>query len=85
MADRTTETRAARPRWTDRFPSSAFIVVPTALAGEWVAPAPGDALVYRLKSDDNEETYGLSLVPGGMQARHDAYPMAVERAKRFAQ
>jgi hypothetical protein len=59
--------------------------VPAALAGEWVAPAPGDALVYRLKSDDNEETYGLSLVPGGMQARYDAYPMAVERAKRFAQ
>ena len=48
-------------------------------------PAPGNALVYRLKGEENEETCGLSLVPRGMQTRYDAYPMAVERAKRFAQ
>jgi len=30
-----------RDRWTGRFPSSAFIFVPAALAGEWVAQPQG--------------------------------------------
>lgn len=74
--------RASWPAW---FPSSAFMVVPAALTGEWVAPARGDALVSRLDPTHAVESYGISLIPGDVQSRYDTYELAVERAKRFAE
>ena len=76
--------RDRRAAWPSRFPSSAFVVVPRALADDWVAPARGDALVSRLDHTYGVETYGLSVLPGEVQSRYDAYDLAVEHAKRYA-
>ena len=71
-----------RTKWTAKFPSSSFMVVPADVSAEWVAPAAGDVLVS--KTPKTEEEYDLSVVPGPVQAKYDHYEVAVERARRFA-
>ena len=73
-----------RASWPSRFPSSPFVVVPGALVDDWVVPARGDALVSRLDGAEDVRDYGLSVIPGEVQSRYDAYDPAVEQAKRFA-
>ena len=73
-----------RAAWPQRFPSSSFLVVPASLVDERIAPARGDALVSGGDGARPGEAYGLSLVPGPIQARYDSYETAVELARRFA-
>ena len=71
-----------RTKWTAKFPSSTFMVVPPDVSEAWVVPAPGDVLIAKpLPTSDH---YELSVVPGAVQAKYDHYGIAVERGRRFA-
>ena len=71
-----------RTKWTAKFPTSTFMVVPEDVSTEWVAPAPNDVLITKAAVEDHE--YNLSVVPGSVQAKYDVYELAVERSRRFA-